>query len=107
MSIRVTGGTGGRAWLASRQAGIFNMSSGGIAVRVYGPSAGGSIRPIEGDRWRANEAADLLLELYQSVGLRWQAFTVYTDDDRAHTCPASPDEAPEGWRPIFETRHLT
>ena len=101
MSIRVTGGTGGRAWLASRQAGTFNRSGGGIVVRVYGFGAGASIRPIKGDRWRANEAADLLMDLYRSVDLRWEAFTIYTDDDRSYTCPASPDEAPEGWRPAF------
>lgn len=107
MSIRVTGGTGGAAWLArpSDTSGV--RSGGGVAVPFYGVSAGASIRPIKGDRWRANEAADLLLELYESIGLRWEVLTIYTDDDRAHTLPASPDEAAEGWRPTFETRDLT
>lgn len=101
MSIRVTGGTGGAAWLVRPTGASGVRSGGGIAVPFYGVSAGCVIRPIKGDRWRSNEAADLLLELYQSVGLRWQAFTIYTDDDRSYTLPASPDEAPEGWRPAF------
>lgn len=103
MSIRVTGGEGGAAWLR-RQTGITAVrSGGGICARIYGSSRGVSIRVIEGDRWRANEAADLLLELYRDLGLRWLALTIYTDDDRAHTLPASPDEAPDEWRPAFVT----
>ena len=106
MSIRVTGGTGGAAWLACQIDNTATRSGGGIVVRVYGFGAGASMRPLKGDRWRANEAADLLLELYRDAGLRWLAFTIYTDDDRAHTLPASPDEAPDGWRPAFEPRDL-
>ena len=104
MSIRVTGIDRPAAWLR-RWAGIagIHRSGGGISVRVYSTSMSASIRAIEGDRWRSNEAADLLLELYRDVGLRWLAFTIYTDDDRAHTLSASPDDAPEGWRPVFVT----
>ena len=107
MSIRVESFTGGRAWLARPTDTSGVRSGGGIAARIYGVSMSVILRGIEGDRWRANEAADLLLELYRDFGLRWEAFTIYTDDDRAHTLPASPDDAPEGWRPIFETRDLT
>ena len=103
MSIRVTGIDRPAAWLC-RQPNIFAIrSGGGIAVHVYGVSQMAYVRGIEGDRWRSNEAADLLLELYRDVGLRWLAFTIYTDDDRAHTLSASPDDAPEGWRPVFVT----
>jgi hypothetical protein len=101
MSIRVTGGTGGAAWLARPTGASGVRSGGGIAVRFYGSSVGASMRPLKGDRWRANEAVDILLELYRDAGLRWLALTVYTDDDRSYTCPASPDEAQEGWRPAF------
>ena len=107
MSIRVTRTDRSALWLTRQTDLSIIRSGGGIAVQVYGPNMGATLRGIKGDRWRANEAADLLLELYQSVGLRWEAFTVYTDDDRAHYLPASPDEAPEGWRPTFETRDLT
>ena len=103
MSIRVTGIDRPAAWL-SRQTDISAVrSGGGIAVQVYGTQMGASIRAIKGDRWRSNEAADLLLELYLDVGLRWESITVYTDDGRARTLPASPDDAPEGWRPVFVT----
>lgn len=101
MSIRVTGGTGGAAWLARPTDTSGVRSGGGIAVRFYGVSMSVILRGIEGDRWRANEAAAILLELYRDFGLRWEAFTIYTDDDRSYTCPASPDEALEGWRPAF------
>ena len=78
-------------------------SGGGSGARIYGSSRGVAIRVIEGDRWRANAAADLLLELYRDLGLRWLALTIYTDDDRAHTLPASPDEPPDECRPAFVT----
>ena len=107
MSIRVESFTTGRAWLARPTGASITRSGGGICARVYGVSMSVTLRGIKGDRWRANEAADLLLELYRDFGLRWEAFTIYTDDDRAHYLPASPDEAPEGWRPTFETRDLT
>ena len=103
MSIRITGIDRPAAWLC-RQADISAIrSGGGIAVQVYGTQMGASIRAIKGDRWRANEAIDLLLELYRDLGLRWESITIYTDDRRTHTLPASPDEAPEGWRPAFTT----
>jgi hypothetical protein len=107
MSIRVAGGTGGHAWLSRPSSATSVRSGGGISVRVFSFGHSASIRPVKGDRWRTNEAADLLMELYESIGLRWEVLTIYTDDDRAHTLPASPDEAAEGWRPTFETRDLT
>lgn len=107
MSIRVESFTCGRAWLTRPTDISGARSGGGICARVYGVSMSVTLRGIKGDRWRANEAADLLLELYRDFGLRWEAFTVHTDDDRAHYLPPSLDEAPEGWRPTFETRDLT